>query len=309
MPSLVPLESTATLTPSAIPQPAFDGRIAFLNISRNYTKLAILDLKTLKIQDINNIEVDRAFDALSWSPDGEWIAVGGMYPEYQISQLLITNPNGALMSLPFYPHGANPDWSSDGKQIIYNGENGIAIFDMFSGKIYQLTNPTGLAYYPIWSPDETRIAYIYNQKTSTGDAFDQQWELWAMDSNGKNPHPVIDSISIMHSPIDWSPNGEWIAFVSFDNLENGTANACGDIYIVRFDGSDLTRLTNLEECATSISWSPDGNRIAFIGRNRKNNGDIMKSGWQIYVMDPNGKNIAQVTNESEWVLYSLDWGK
>jgi Tol biopolymer transport system component len=305
--SLRSLEPTTTLSPSATPQPVFDGRIVLLNGSRKYTEVAILDLKTSQIQNINNVDVDRAFDALSWSPDGQWIAVGGMFPEFQNARLLIMRPNGDSMNLPSYPHGANPSWSPDGNQIIYNGGSGFAILDVVSGKTYQLTYPTGLEYYPILSPDGSQIAYVYNQKTSTGETFDQQWELWIMNSNGQNSRPIINSLSIMHSPINWSPDGQWIVFVSLDHIENGIANACGDVYIVKPDGSELTRLTNLDECATNAKWSSDGQKIAYIGRNRIRDRDVMKSGWQVYVMDADGDNIVQVTNESEWVLYSLDW--
>jgi Tol biopolymer transport system component len=51
--------------------------------------------------------------------------------------------------------------------------------------------------------------------------------------------------------IDWSPDGEWIAFartyVGCDKL--------GDIYVVRPDGSDLTRLTTSGYAVDPV-WRP-----------------------------------------------------
>ncbi|MFN8401760.1 MAG: DPP IV N-terminal domain-containing protein [Anaerolineales bacterium] len=295
---------TDTLLLPATTQPVLSGRIAILNVSRKYTKIALLDLQTSKIQNIQNPELDRAFDAFSWSPDGKWIVVGGLFPEFQNSHLLLMSPDGDSINLSSYPQGANPDWSPNGKQIIYNSTKGFAIFDITGERTFQLTYPTGLAYYPAWSPDGTSVAYVYNQNTSSSEMFDKKWELWIVNSNGKDARPVISDFPIVRSPLDWSPDSKYITFISLDGK---ASNMCGDIYIVKSDGTDLTRLTSLDECATNVSWSTNGKKIAFIGRNKNVDKDIMKSGWQIYVMDSDGKNITQVTDESEWVLYGLAW--
>jgi len=70
---------------------------------------------------------------------------------------------------------------------------------------------------------------------------------------------------LTHSPRvdwlpEWSPSGEFIAFLSSPNFEDGVHN---DIYIVRPDGSGLRQLTN-DGLAYQIAWSPDSHRIAFV---------------------------------------------
>jgi Tol biopolymer transport system component len=61
----------------------------------------------------------------------------------------------------------------------------------------------------------------------------------------------------------WSPDGTRIAFSS---ERDGNA----EIYVMKADGSGVTRLTNTKADDGDPSWSPDGKRIAFVsGRNGK----------------------------------------
>lgn len=76
--------------------------------------------------------------------------------------------------------------------------------------------------------------------------------------------------------------GQLLAFTSA--IENGNL----DIYTVRPDGSELTNLTNNPAHDGNPFWSPDGKRIAF---------ESDRAGLtQIFVMDPNGPNVIQLTN-------------
>jgi Tol biopolymer transport system component len=54
----------------------------------------------------------------------------------------------------------------------------------------------------------------------------------------------------------WSPDGQEIAFAS---LREGT----GHIYVMRWDGTGLRRLTSGPKSDDHPSWSPDGKRIVF----------------------------------------------
>ncbi|MBP85650.1 MAG: hypothetical protein CMJ64_02870 [Planctomycetaceae bacterium] len=108
---------------------------------------------------------------------------------------------------------------------------------------------------PSWSPDGKRIAYV----TTTE-------QLWIADADGKNKEMLLQgSGQYLHQPA-WSPDGQWIAFASDrdGNIE---------VYKTRWDGTDLTRLTDQPGIDCRPRWSRDGQWLLFTS-NRKRNQDV-----------------------------------
>ena len=86
-----------------------------------------------------------------------------------------------------------------------------------------------------------------------------QYDIWLRDENGH-----LTDLTYAHSSAEfnpaWSPDGQHITFASDrDGFQ-------GEIYVAISDGSNQTRLTNLQSASTS-SWSPDGSRIVFNSSN------------------------------------------
>lgn len=70
--------------------------------------------------------------------------------------------------------------------------------------------------------------------------------------------PLTDSVADgggNWSPV-FSPDEEWIAYIS-------TQDGNQEIYLMRGDGSEKTRLTKTDEDEWSLAWSPDGKWIIF----------------------------------------------
>lgn len=80
----------------------------------------------------------------------------------------------------------------------------------------------------------------------------------------------------------WSPDGQWIAFVS-----DRDANL--ELYIVSADGTNLTRLTTNNYIDTEPAWTPGGERLAFVS-----NRDGQKR-LDIYTYDPETKQFSRLT--------------
>ena len=74
--------------------------------------------------------------------------------------------------------------------------------------------------------------------------------------------------------------GQWIAFVS---VRTGSRQ----LYLVRTDGSSLTRVTNSAGNDNSPTWSPDGTRLAFASDRGGN--------WDIYSMLADGSGMVNLT--------------
>jgi TolB protein len=105
-------------------------------------------------------------------------------------------------------------------------------------------------------------------------------EIWGMDYDGANQHPLTTLGSISLSP-HVSPDGSRLAFSSF----NGSA------WEIRMFSLDLNRLLSFPRYGgTNLSpaWAPDGSKLAFSSSRA---GDP-----EIYVVDQSGANLHRLTN-------------
>jgi TolB protein len=114
--------------------------------------------------------------------------------------------------------------------------------------------------YPKWSKDGQKILY---QSDSGG-----RWSLMIMDG-GK--HQVIIGDSSNNYFADWSPDNQWICFVS-DRSGNE------DIYLAKSDGSELRCIINDSNRDIHPYFSPDGKYILFNSTRGNGSLDIYRYG-------------------------------
>ncbi|MFO8156212.1 MAG: Tol-Pal system beta propeller repeat protein TolB [Thiohalospira sp.] len=172
----------------------------------------------------------------------------------------------------------------------------------------------------------TRIAYVEEE----GSVDDPTYRLTVAEADGHRPQNILTSDEPLMSP-DWSPEGEQLAYVSFESGRssqvfvqdvgtgerqsvaafqgiNGapawspdgerlaiTLSRGGnpDIYLINADGSgDAEQLTNHFGIDTEPVWSPDGEHIYFTS----NRG----GGPQIYRVSANGGEAERITYEGNY---------
>ncbi len=95
------------------------------------------------------------------------------------------------------------------------------------------------------------------------------------------------------TPQDTTANTPRIAFHS---NRDGNWN----IYVMKPDGSNQTRLTDNPAADSWPSWSPDGRRITFISSRDDPDPNDDDTIWEIYVMNADGSGQTRLTIDSAW---------
>ncbi len=111
-------------------------------------------------------------------------------------------------------------------------------------------------------------------------------QIWVIDADGKNPIRLTDGL--VDTFPDWSPDGTRIVYDTHLVPEEHDL-APGGITVMDADGKNKRLVKNAR--GLHPTWSPDGKRIAFSA------GRIAGESHQIYVMDVDGRNRMQLTDD------------
>ncbi len=106
---------------------------------------------------------------------------------------------------------------------------------------------------PQISPDGSQVVYVRTSFDIMSDR--QRSSLWMVAIDGLDHRPLTTGAGSEVSP-RWSPDGSRLAYVA---AEEGSA----EIWMRWMDTGQTTRLTNLRRSPGELSWSPDGQWIAF----------------------------------------------
>jgi len=110
------------------------------------------------------------------------------------------------------------------------------------------------------SPDGTRVAYVVDNNDGSGRPYGQISVMTLAD--GKTVRFGGDKES--SGDPQWSPDGQWIAYRGRVDGKSGLAIAKPDGTGARFLAEMTGTNAPLPGIGTSVAWSPDGKRIAFV---------------------------------------------
>jgi TolB protein len=199
-----------------------------------------------------------------YSFDGKWLAISHS-PENK-SLIYILPAKGGEPRLvtplgPSYWHG----WSPDGNTLAYcaerNGEFDVYTIPAQGGEEKRLTTAPGLDDGPEYTPDGQWI--VFNSER-TG-----LMKIWRMRPDGSDQQQVTSDSSYA----DWfahpSPDGKWIAFLSYDkSIQGHPPNQDVVLRIMPVSGSEppkvLAFLFGGQGTINVPSWSPDSRFVAFV---------------------------------------------
>jgi len=223
----------------------------------------------------------HAENDVSWSPDGQKIAFLSDAAKKGQQQLYVTNAAGGSAKMLTSVKGflSTPGWSPDGKTIaILFTENAtrasgplvaetpetgeikdsffeqrLALLDLATGKLSQITPADTYIYEYQWSPDGKR--FIVSSALGNGD--NNWWiaELSTLDPATGLMKSIYKPKLEIANPV-WSPDGKQIAFI--EGLMSDEGLTGGDIHIISSDGGDAKNLTkDMKASAAWLDWLSD----------------------------------------------------
>jgi hypothetical protein len=212
--------------------------------------------------------------SLTWSPDSKRLVysmAGSLWMQEPGSELATQLTTGA-------GYDYQPDWSPDGRWIVYacHDHNAIELkaLDLQTRRVYELTANGQVNVEPRWSPDGARIAFvstIYNRRFHIFIADFHTGTLSGMrratgESTSSVPRYYYSQFDHEISPV-WSPDGQELIFVSNRNRIYGS----GGLWRMPAFDNGPAREIHYEETTwkTRPDWAPDGSNIiysSYVGR-------------------------------------------
>lgn len=194
-------------------------------------------------------------------PDGQRLRVRSGDPGFRA--LYTADRDGSnvqfLTVAPGMIGSASPSWSPSGTMIAFDAHPELGQFQRshvfvcavagpFQGSVKDL----GCGNVPVWSPDETQIAFMLNP----GNPDDVPGGIWVMNADGSDRRRLCSG----WYP-SWSPDGRFLSVQSVRDRPQ-----CPKIYDL--ESGQEHRLLGEEWSVTysGATWLPDAQRLVFVGR-------------------------------------------
>jgi Tol biopolymer transport system component len=265
------------------PNPAFSpsGK-KFVTQSRPATSssLSALTVTTPETGRVDTVYEDKTRNILAggWSPAGDKLIF-------------------SLGKFAAFFDGFHSEFLKPGERV--EGGAQVAIVNADGTGFQELTSGEANSGFPSFSPDGNRFVYRTFSKEGNG--------LRIMNLENKAVTTLTKEYD--NFPL-WSPRGDLIMFA---RLSGGEYKAGGayDIYTIKPDGTGLKRLTSGQGNDAHMSWSSDGQHIAFASsrmgfKDEVAYTDAPQPYGEIFVMRYDGTGVEQLTDD-QWEEGTPAW--
>ena len=196
--------------------------------------------------------------APAFSPDGRHLSFSSVRPvagddvSTRSQLFLLPLAGGEPRRLSNLPNGVSGcTWAPDGRRVVCLSRTGPS--DQRSGLA-----PSDARHY-------TGLRYKFND---TGWFDDRKSHLWVFDVTTGRATQITSGDAWNDSDPQWSPDGTRIAFVSNRTGKEADGNDNSDVWTVPATGGELVRISDHAGPDGTPRWSPDGQTIGFIGREK-----------------------------------------
>jgi serine/threonine protein kinase len=274
-----------TFTPLPRPTDVHGGQIAFTCTRGDYNQLCMINRDGTGLAQLTDMDASNYYPA--FTPDGSSLLFAsnrnGAFDFY----LLVFGEKQLIQITENVGNVISPDYSPDGRRIVFAnraGEGPTSIWMVNADGInpHLVYAGTNTIVAVAWSPDGERIAYAM----SVG--IPQEYEIFTMDTNGKNHLRISQGLKGIGGSIDWSADSKNLLVYAGPYSDK-------NIFKIEVPSGKFTQLTKGGNNAGGV-YSPDGKYIVFNSMRNNDQADL-------YIMRANGENQVQLTNDPE-----PDWG-
>lgn len=181
------------------------------------------------------------------------------------------------------PSVERPDWSPDGKRVLYDSPRGLEWVRSDGTGQEVLTTSGGAG---TFSPDGRSIAFVKTTAYETADGWENGRDVWVMDIATRQVHQISTVRNALSEPVDWSPDGQRIAYV--------TENGLSTVHVATGAVTELQSSWTIPlSSVRGPVLSPDGTRVAFSAT------DDFDHTRRTYVVDAaDGRNLQVLTDQA-----------
>ncbi|UCG62197.1 MAG: PD40 domain-containing protein [Candidatus Zixiibacteriota bacterium] len=297
-------------------QPAFspDGdRIAIFTDRSDYTELVLLSAQSgklvkrlVKSQRSGDLESLHSFvSGMSWAPGGDkivFVAKSGGKPTlmfYDLRKRKIYKKK----RFDFY-NMVSPAWSPDGKKVAFAAlkahKRDLYVYHIEADVIEQITDDRYDDSDPAWLPNSNELIFSSDRPHPSNGVVEGEEHLYVR-AGAYQPGDFqygfynlfrVELAGYKTTPLEVGPGSNFSPEVSLDGTKVAFIsgrNGIDNIYVAYLDSLKYFAVTDILTGVTSLSWSPDGEEIAYSAFN--------EGAFDVFLM----KDIVPVGEEGELV--------
>ena len=193
----------------------------------------------------------------------------------------------------------HPDWSPDGKQIVFEsdrtGDLELFVISLETAIETRITSDPGWDARPAWSRDGSLIAFESDRSTDSTVPGYPMCELFVIYPTGEPAIQVTDWPRYNERP-DWSPDGTELVYASdFHFSKDGAAYQSfeydhpANLWRIPVAGGTPVQVTTDGGYENDVEWSYDGSTLVFSADYSGN--------WDIWTIPAGGGTATQLTTD------------
>ena len=181
--------------------------------------------------------------APTWSPDGTRIAFR-LGPELHVA---LSDGSGERTLATNLHDRTLPQWSPDGRSLVYTGTSGsdtkdVFVVDVETGRQLNFGRAGAADENPVWAPDGGEIAFESDRSGGRG--------IYAARVDGSGVRLLVDP-SLAPRDVSWQGSGLTVTL--------GTSG----LWRIRSDGSERTLIVRRDDVFSGASWAPTGTTLVY----------------------------------------------